>query len=203
MALKTGRKKPDFQEELLHVKEASIWVSKNNDSHENCEVGGENKHTGRDMEDSWLGNNGVEDSGMDKDYVPNSDARLKDNCLSQTDRDKLIAEYDLHLTESARRYTIKSEDIKMSKTSPTHKVLTGDQQKCLPTPLLINRISFCKRKLWTLNYALLDSSDESVHCMLRYESKPVRGCEEISSVVLKWAESVTPTSDVNEITTVR
>ncbi|GBM86392.1 hypothetical protein AVEN_192159-1, partial [Araneus ventricosus] len=44
-------------------------------SHENCEVGGGNKHTGRDMEDSWLGNNGVEDSGMDKDYVPNSDVR--------------------------------------------------------------------------------------------------------------------------------
>ncbi|GBL81894.1 hypothetical protein AVEN_266718-1 [Araneus ventricosus] len=137
------------------------------------------------------------------DICDSLQARLKDNCLSQTDRDKLIAEYDLHLTESARRYTIKSEDIKMSKTRPTHKVLTGDQQKCLPTPLLINRISFCKRKLWTLNYALLDSSDESVHCMLRYESKPVRGGEEISSVVLKWSESVTPTSDVNEITMVR
>lgn len=128
-------------------------------------------------------------------------ARLKIyNCLSQADRDKLTAEYDSHLTESKRRYNLKSEDTKMSKTNPTHKVLTGDLQKCLPTPLLTNGISFYKRKLWTLNYTLFDSSDNSVHCMMWDESKAGRGGEEISSAILKWAESVIPTSDVNETT---
>ncbi|GBM86394.1 hypothetical protein AVEN_192160-1 [Araneus ventricosus] len=89
--------------------------------------------------------------------------RLNDNCLSQADRDKPIVEYDLHLTESKRRYNLKSEDIKISNTNPTQKVLTGDMQKCLPSPLLINGLMFCKLKLLTLNSTLFDSSDNSVH----------------------------------------
>ena len=51
------------------------------DSHADCEVGGENKHTGGDMEDSWLSNNEVDDSDMDKDYVPNSDVSSSDSDL--------------------------------------------------------------------------------------------------------------------------
>ncbi|GBM76240.1 hypothetical protein AVEN_41514-1, partial [Araneus ventricosus] len=43
------------------------------DSHVNSDDGGEKKHTGRGMEDSWLSNNEVDDSDMDKNYVPNSD----------------------------------------------------------------------------------------------------------------------------------
>ncbi|KAJ8886230.1 hypothetical protein PR048_012439 [Dryococelus australis] len=58
----------------------------------------------------------------------------------------LTAEYESHLFESKRRYNMKSEDTKMSKTTATHKVLTGDLQKCLPTPLLTNCISFYKVK---------------------------------------------------------
>lgn len=87
-------------------------------------------------------------------------------CLGQTDRDELAAEYDSHPTEAKRRYNLKSEDTKMSKTNPTNKVLTGDLQKCLPTSLLTNAQSFYKLKLWTLNYTLFDSSDNSVHCMM-------------------------------------
>lgn len=59
----------------------------------------------------------------------------------------------------------------MSKTNPKQKVLTGDLQKCFPTPLLTNGLSFYKRKLWTLNHSLYDSSDKSVHCMMWDESK--------------------------------
>lgn len=36
------------------------------DSHANCEVGGENKYTGGDMEVSGLSNNESDDSDMDK-----------------------------------------------------------------------------------------------------------------------------------------
>jgi len=67
--------------------------------------------------------------------------RLKDNCLTQIDKNKLTAEYDLNLIESKRRYNLKSEDSKISKINSTHKVLTGDLQKCLPTTLLTNGIN--------------------------------------------------------------
>ncbi|KAJ8887480.1 hypothetical protein PR048_013695 [Dryococelus australis] len=89
------------------------------------------------------------------DLCDSFQARLIDNTLGQTDKSILMAEYESHLFESQRRYNLKSEDTKMSKTTPTHKVLTGNLQKCLPTSLLTNCISFYKRKLWTLNYTLL------------------------------------------------
>ncbi|GBO00888.1 hypothetical protein AVEN_59967-1 [Araneus ventricosus] len=82
-------------------------------SHANSEDGGENKHTGRDIEDSWLSSKEFDDSDMDKDYVPNSDARLKNNYLSRADGDKLIAEYDLHLTGSKIKvHNMEQEDFK-------------------------------------------------------------------------------------------
>lgn len=127
-------------------------------------------------------------------------ARSKDNSLSQSEREKLTAEYDLHLNEAKKRYSLKSADTKMSKTNPKHRVLTEDLQKCLPTPLLTTGLSFYKRKLWTLNYTIYDSSDNSAHCMMWDESKGGRGGEEISSAIFKWADSVLPTADVNEIT---
>ncbi|KAE9529177.1 hypothetical protein AGLY_011973 [Aphis glycines] len=80
------------------------------------------------------------------DICDSFQVRLRDNCLNQEDKDNLTAEYDSHLTESKRRYNLKSEDCKMSKINSAHKVLTGDLQKCLPTPLLTNGINFYKRK---------------------------------------------------------
>lgn len=135
------------------------------------------------------------------DICDSFQVRLKNNCLNQEDRDKLITEYDSHLTESKIRYNLKSEDSKMSKTNFAHKVLTDDLQKCLSTPLLTNGINFYKRKLWTLNYTLFDSSDKSVYCMMWNESKGGRDGEKISSSIFKWVENVIPNSaSVNEIT---
>ncbi|VVC41704.1 Double-stranded RNA-binding domain [Cinara cedri] len=92
----------------------------------NCKVGGDNKYTGWDKYDSTLSSNEAEDSDLDKDYVPRGDVnsadsdllkpstskkvRLKDNRLNQEDKDNLTTEYDSHLTESKRRYNLKSED---------------------------------------------------------------------------------------------
>ncbi|GBN72981.1 hypothetical protein AVEN_5842-1 [Araneus ventricosus] len=45
-------------------------------------------------------------------------AKLKDNSLSQVDRDKLIAEYDVHLTESKRRHNQKVKISKCQKQIP-------------------------------------------------------------------------------------
>lgn len=112
----------------------------------------------------------------------------------------LKADYEAHLEESKRRYTLKREDTRMSKTTPTHKVLTGDLQKCLPTKMLTNCISFYKRKLLTLNFTLYDSSNNAVHCMMWDETKAGRGRNEMASAILKWADNVIPASHVSEIT---
>lgn len=44
---------------------------------------------------------------------------------------------------------------------------------------------------------IYDSFDKSVHCMMWDVSKAARGGEEISSAILKWADSAIPISDVN------
>ncbi|GBM33125.1 hypothetical protein AVEN_105649-1 [Araneus ventricosus] len=64
-----------------HVDLALFTPVNSGDSHANCEVGGGKQHTVRDMEDSWLSNNEVDDSDTDKDYVPNSDVSSSDSDL--------------------------------------------------------------------------------------------------------------------------
>ncbi|GBN77732.1 hypothetical protein AVEN_82488-1 [Araneus ventricosus] len=68
-----------------HHVDLDLFTPENSaDSHTNCEVGRENRHTGRDMEDSWLSNNEVDDSDMDKDYAPNRDVSSSDSDLFNT-----------------------------------------------------------------------------------------------------------------------
>lgn len=126
-------------------------------------------------------------------------AKLK-NDLSQEEKDCIKADHDAHLNESRMRYDLKKSDTTLAKGSSRNKVITGDLQKCLPSPLTTNCISFYKRKLWTLNFTLYDSSDSSVHCMMWDESKGARGGNEIASSILKWADSVIPESEIEEIT---
>ena len=67
-------------------------------------------------------------------------AKLKNN-LTQEEKESVNADHAAHLNESKTRYNLKSIDTKMAKDSPKHKVLTGDLQKCLPSPLTTNCIS--------------------------------------------------------------
>ena len=96
------------------------------------------------------------------------------------------ADYDGHLVASQRRYDLKSTDAEMAKDTLTHKVLTGDLQRCLPTPLITNNVSFYKTKLWTLNFRLYDSS---VHCIMWDETKGACRSNETASALLKWADN--------------
>uniref|UniRef100_A0A6P7GVH8 Uncharacterized protein LOC114347223 isoform X2 n=1 Tax=Diabrotica virgifera virgifera TaxID=50390 RepID=A0A6P7GVH8_DIAVI len=123
-------------------------------------------------------------------------AKLKNN-LTPDEKKSVEEEHNRHLDESKLRYDLKSKDTK--KANNTIKVLTGDLQKCLPSPLVTNCISLYKRKLWTLNYTLYDSSDSSVHCIMWDESKGARGGNEIGSGLLKWADTVIPGSEIEEI----
>lgn len=126
-------------------------------------------------------------------------AKLKSN-LTEDEINSVKADHEAHLIESKTRYNFKKLDFTMAKDSPKHKVLAGDLQKCLPSPLTNNCISFYKRKLWTLNFTLYDAADSSVQCMMWDESKGARGANEIASSILKWADNTIPGSEVEEIT---
>jgi hypothetical protein len=126
-------------------------------------------------------------------------AKLKGD-LTLEEKTSLQAEQDAHIGESKRRYELKNNDTKLCKENSKHKVLTCDLQKCLPTPLITNSISFYKRKLWTYNFTIFDSSNNTVHCVMWDESKGARGGNEMASGLLKWADSVIPNSDIEEIT---
>lgn len=62
---------------------------------------------------------------------------------SETETDIIKQDYDAHL-KSKKRYDLKATDTKMAQNSSTLKVLTGYLQKCLPTPLISNSLSFYK-----------------------------------------------------------
>lgn len=47
----------------------------------NSKVGGENKYTGWDMDDSSLSSNEADDSDIDKDYVPRGGVNSSDSDL--------------------------------------------------------------------------------------------------------------------------
>ncbi|KAG8324068.1 hypothetical protein J6590_108778 [Homalodisca vitripennis] len=126
-------------------------------------------------------------------------AKLKGD-LNTAEKASIKSEYNDHLTESVSRYDLKNIDTKTAQENPNHKVLTGDLQKCLATPLITSGLSFYKRKLWTLNFTLYDSSDSSVHCVMWDETKGARGGNEIASALLKWADEVLPGTQVDEIT---
>lgn len=126
-------------------------------------------------------------------------AKLKGN-LSQLEREAIQDEHKKHIDESKKRYDLKAADSKIGKEDPTHKVLTGDLQKCLATPLITSGLSFYKRKLWTLDFTIHDARDSTVHCLMWDETKGARGGNEIASAIMKWADNVIPDSVVEQIT---
>lgn len=91
-----------------------------------------------------------------------------------------------HMEEAASRYKRKAEDKESSLINSSEKMLTVDLQKCLPTPLLTNGQTFYLRKLWTLNYTILDSSSNKCTCVMWDESKAGRGGNELASGLMKW-----------------
>ncbi|KAJ8943632.1 hypothetical protein NQ314_009696 [Rhamnusium bicolor] len=73
---------------------------------------------------------------------------------SVEERTTLQEDYERHLTDANKRYSLKSEDKKRSRLTNSEKVLMIDLQKCLPMSELHNSQSFYSLKLWTYNLTI-------------------------------------------------
>lgn len=86
--------------------------------------------------------------------------------------------------------------IRSRQNSIKNNIISGELQKCLSTPVLTNSINFYKRKLWTLNYTMFDSENNSASCLMWNESKAKIGDNYLASAILKWAVINLPETDV-------
>lgn len=111
--------------------------------------------------------------------------KLKDT-TSLEERSQIQEEYDIHLLEAQKRYSLKHNDKEDSQGKPNEKVIMVDLQKCLPTPLLHNAQSFYSLKLWSLNYTVYDSSLKKSSCFMWDESLAGRGGNEMASCLLRY-----------------
>lgn len=69
-------------------------------------------------------------------------------------------------------------------------------QKTTPTPSVSTSKAYL-RQLWTCNLAVLNLQAGSAHFFMRHEGQASRGCQEISSCLLKFIKSLSP--DVKHI----
>lgn len=74
-----------------------------------------------------------------------------------------------------------------------------DLQKCLPTPLLLNSLSFYLCKPWTLNYTIHEPNNNSRN-MMWDEVRGGRGDNEMVSCLFKWAQHYFINSGTRELT---
>lgn len=120
----------------------------------------------------------------------------------ESEKDTLKSRYNEHLEDAKARYNLKAFD-KLACTANTaagKKMITVDLQKCLPTPLLTNGLSFYLRKLWTFNYTILDSSTNKSTCIMWDESVSGRGGNELASGLIKWFELNVSNTSTREVT---
>lgn len=96
---------------------------------------------------------------------------------------------------------------KINKDLSTHTdklaVVSFDLQKCLPTPMLVNGVSFYKRQLWTFNLTLYETSlcretgkpSKRHMCFMWDETVAKRGSQEIGSCLFKYLKELAPSTE--------
>lgn len=92
-----------------------------------------------------------------------------------------------HLEMAEESYEEKKKDKYLSKTNSKVLTISFDLQKCLPTPMLMNGVSFYKRQLWTLNLTMYETTIDQSRpiCYLWDETIAARGGQEIASCLFK------------------
>ena len=115
-------------------------------------------------------------------YSPKSDvckvcALMKVKVDAETDptqKELLIAGWDLHKIQAQVGYRSLQEDSAFAKCHSDVELLTFDLQKCLPTPVLSTGV-YNKQQLWTYNQGIHDCSTEQGCMHMWHEGIASRG----------------------------
>lgn len=91
-----------------------------------------------------------------------------------------------HLDEAERIYAEKRADKQKAQQTENMCVISVDMQKCLPPPCLKNSQSFYKRKLWTLNETIYDSTQTKGYAFMWNEADGARGANEVVSCIARF-----------------
>lgn len=116
----------------------------------------------------------------------------------EEDRTKAEMLKNKHLDFAEAAYKQKQTDKTRSKNQNKVTVVSFDLQKCLPTPMLVNGVSFYKRQLWTFNLTLYETSHcldkpQTRHmCFMWDETIAKRGSQEIASCLVKYLKELEP-----------
>lgn len=99
----------------------------------------------------------------------------------------LKANHELHQKAGQRVYLEKRKDRMRSKRDSTHRTVSFDLQKQLPTPHLRCGQAFYSRQLYTYNLTFFTTHLEtnSATCMMWDETKARRGSQEVASCLLR------------------
>uniref|UniRef100_T1HCM0 Uncharacterized protein n=1 Tax=Rhodnius prolixus TaxID=13249 RepID=T1HCM0_RHOPR len=120
-------------------------------------------------------------------------------CTDLQEKAVLEESYTQHLALADQAYNVKKEDKSQSFDNGDVAFLSFDLQKCLPTPMLQNNISFYKRCLWTFNLTVYScvSKKKQALCYIWDESIGGRGGQEIASCLRQYI--LTLPTNVSEI----
>ncbi|XP_073983727.1 uncharacterized protein [Rhodnius prolixus] len=120
-------------------------------------------------------------------------------CTDLQEKAVLEESYSQHLALADQAYNVKKEDKSQSFDKGDVAFLSFDLQKCLPTPMLQNNISFYKRCLWTFNLTVYScvSKKKQALCYIWDESIGGRGGQEIASCLRQYI--LTLPTNVSEI----
>lgn len=95
---------------------------------------------------------------------------LKKSATNEETRIEAEANKNKHLEMAEASYKEKQKDKDLSNYNSNITTISFDLQKCLPTPMLLNGVSFYKRQLWTLILTLYETTEN--------QSRPIYGTKQ-------------------------
>lgn len=99
-------------------------------------------------------------------------------------------EKELHLRKAEAVKTAKDECHDLNDESQA--AIVFDLQKTMPTPNVSTSKAYYLRQLWTYNFGVHNLQTGTAHCFMWHEGQASRGCQEISSCLLKYIRSLPP-----------